>query len=155
MSIFITSMCAEGLMLIPPESNVIALPINPTVPLFFADLGVHFNTIIRGLCSEPWPTAIIPPIFFCLSCFSSNTVHDSPGNPAAIFFASAASFSGYITLGGRLASVRARFCTCPITEPISAPLLSLRTAAALLSINSTLSDSLLPFFLFVINSSYI
>ena len=96
-------------MLIPPESNVIALPTSATVGRVFAALpgGLYFKMINLGLFCEPEPTASTPPIPFAAICFSSKTVQLSLFEPRANFFAAAATSTGVITLAGRFANVRA------------------------------------------------
>ena len=102
-------MPADGLMLIPPESKVTALPTSAIgfFALAAAPFGVYLSTIILGGEAEPAPTASIPPAFIWMSAFSSKILQVSDGSAFATLRASAARVGGLIILPGRFAIVRA------------------------------------------------
>ena len=156
LSSFIWSIFIDGLMLIPPESKVIALPTSPTVGKAAATLpaGLYFKTINRGLFCEPAPTARIPPIPFSAICFSSKTVQLNAFELRANSFAISASLSGFITLPGRFANVLVQLWALPIAIPPESPLFNFFVTAESESISSTLSRSSRPSSVPVTNSSY-
>jgi hypothetical protein len=96
-------------MLMPPESNVIALPTNPILGSFAAFLpaGLYFKTINLGSFAEPDPTANKPPIPFSINCRLLKTLQLTFFKPLAILLASADSVTGLIAFPGRLVRVLA------------------------------------------------
>ena len=110
---------AAGLIDTPPVSNVIDLPITRR-GLGIGDWGLGeaaglcSRTIIRGGVALPAPTAVMPPMPSRFISCSSNTRTTSPTS-AAISAAALASVGGLMSLLGRVAIVRAKFCPAAIT----------------------------------------
>ena len=87
MSSFISSMPADGLMEMPPVSNVTALPTMPSTSRRRAFAGFQRITIMQGGTAEPWPTASSAPAPSRSSSRTPSTRQVSPGIPAASDFA--------------------------------------------------------------------
>ena len=110
MSIFISSMPADGLMEMPPVSKVTALPTSPsTSRVRRADFGGRWRiTIIRGCSAEPWATASRAPALRVVSSRGPSTSMDRLRRPRATFWARFARMVGVMWLDGVSASSRAR-----------------------------------------------
>ena len=81
MSAFIVSIAFGGLSESPPESKVMPLPANTTV--LAASGWVYSSRTNRGGCTEPMPTARMPPKPSLASSFSSSTCTLRPCAAAA------------------------------------------------------------------------
>ena len=107
MSHFIVTMPVAGLMLRPPESNVMPFPTRATDA--FGSVGDHDMVTIRGGLADPWPTPVIPPKPPLASAFSSSTDTDSRAVDAeARFLTLSAKDCGLRWFGGVLTRSRAQ-----------------------------------------------
>ena len=122
LSIFISSIRAAALMLMPPESKQTPLPISARLrpSASFSPAPPERMTIIRGGLSLPWPTARNMPIPSSAARFSSTTSIDSPC-ASAMARASSARTCGDTSFAERLARRRAMFAPSPMIRPRSAP----------------------------------
>ena len=115
----------DGLMEMPPESNVMPLPTKQRVggffPVFLRPRGaLCSSTIIRGGFALPPPTARIAPIFRRLSSGTSITRTRRPTS-FATFCAARASAIGVMALPGSLDRSRAMFWDSARMTPALAP----------------------------------
>ncbi len=110
LSHFISSICALGLIEMPPVSKVTALPMSAR-GAFFAPAPRYSSAISRGGWAEPWPTARMPPKPSRLSWRSSQTftVRSRPSSRAF-----AARIAGVNMLPGRLPRPRMVLTTATI-----------------------------------------
>ena len=119
MSPFIASIPAAGLIEMPPESNVIPLPIR-AIPLSALLPPRYLRMMKRGGFVEPEPTPRTPPIPNLASCFSLSTSHSRPTSVASAC-ARSASFAGGSSFAGSFAMSRVWFAARPSTIPRSTP----------------------------------
>ena len=130
LSIFISSIRAAGLMLIPPESKQTPLPTmarwrpsasrSPSPP--------ERMTIIRGGLSLPRPTAMNIPIPISVACSGPMTSIHRPWR-SAMARASSARTIGLTSFEARLDRVRAMFAPSAMMSPRSAAAVRAATSA--------------------------
>ena len=117
LSIFISSIRSDGLMLMPPESKQTPLP---TIARWRSSASRSPSppermTIIRGGLSLPRPTAMNMPIPSSVARSGSMTSIHRPCC-SAIARASSARTAGLTSLAARLESVRAMFAPSPMID---------------------------------------
>ncbi len=121
LSIFISSIRSDGLMLMPPESKQTPLPTiarwRPSAS--FSPSPPERMTIIRGGLSLPWPTARNIPMPSSRARSGSMTSIHRPCFSATAR-ASSARTAGLTSLADRFERERARFAPSPMTMPRSA-----------------------------------
>ena len=111
MSLFISSMRADGLIEMPPVSNVIALPTRPRTMPSTASSGSWRRTISLGSESAPWATAANAPM--PAASISARPQISAARPPLdAISPARSASAVGVSRLAGALTSSRQRLAQC-------------------------------------------
>ena len=108
MSSFIVGMLAAGLMVRPPESNVMPLPTSARCVVASTDLGGRYSSSTRrGGASDPDPTARMPPQPSSASWASSKTLTLTPTTGFAAATISSAKSAGVRSPGGVLTQSRA------------------------------------------------
>ena len=121
MSIFISSILAEGLMEIPPVSKVTALPTSPIVSPP-APPPEYRRLISCGSCALPCETAIRPPMPRSAIWSRPSTSTSTESWAPAISRARSARYVGVTTFAGSAWSSRARFAASAATRArVTAP----------------------------------
>ena len=118
MSSFILSMFSAGLIEMPPVSNVMPLPMSPSVTPAIGFAGWYSRTSSRGGSWLPRVTPSSSPMFSASIRVSSSTSTLSPASCARAAPRSAKS-RGVRRLPGSFAIVRAMFEHSPIVRPLA------------------------------------